>query len=277
MTKIAAIQMCSSHIVEDNLQKAAHLLQQAASQGAELVVLPEMFAIIGQTPLDKVNSKEEFNNEKIQTFLADQAKLYNIWIVSGTIPLACKNKNKIKAASLVYNNHGKMIARYDKMHLFDVTLSDTERYSESDTTEAGNEIVVVDTPIGKLGLSVCYDIRFPVLYTQLANLGAEIITIPSAFTMKTGEAHWELLARSRAVENFCYVIGACQGGVHSGGRKTHGHSLIVDPWGNVIKKAPKSGEAIIYADINLQNLHKIRESIPTKKHQKIKLDLSSLT
>lgn len=269
MTKVAAIQMCSSHMVDDNLQVAAKLITEAATNGAQLVVLPEMFAVMGMTNNDKITEKEIFENGKIQTFLSDQAKKHGIWIVGGTIPIACENNHKVRAASLVFNDQGHCVARYDKIHLFDVTLSDKETYKESDTIEPGKEIVVVDTPFGKLGLAVCYDVRFPELFRCLFNKGAEIIALPSAFTVPTGEAHWELLARSRAVENFCYVIGACQGGVHSNGRKTYGHSIIVEPWGKVVAKQDGVKSGVIYSTIDFKHLRDVRQSIPIAKHQKI--------
>lgn len=169
----------------------------------------------------------------------------------------------------MYDNNGKMVARYDKMRLFDVFISANESYLESETTTPGNELVVINTPVGKLGLAVCYDIRFPILFTSLFNKGAELIAIPSAFTMKTGEAHWKLLARSRAVDTFSYVIGACQEGTHANGRKTYGHTLIVDPWGSVIAERTESGTGIIYAEIDLKKLHEIRKSIPISNHQRL--------
>lgn len=272
--KIAAIQMCSSHIVEENLAMAAHLIKEAATNQAQLIVLPEMFAIMGKKPTDKVEAKEDYGSGKIQDFLSNQAKMHQVWIVGGTIPVACENKNKVRAASIVYDCNGNVVARYDKIHLFDVTISETESYKESDTTEPGDEIVVVDTPVGKLGLTVCYDIRFPGLFTALMNRGAEIIAIPSAFTIKTGEAHWQLLSRSRAVENFCYIVGAAQGGTHSSGRQTYGHTLIVEPWGAVVQEIIDPSNAIAYASIDLKKLDEIRASIPVMQHQKIKTDLS---
>lgn len=264
--KVAAIQMCSSHHVDENLTTAAALIAEAAKNQAKLIVLPEMFAVMGKTTADKVSVKEEYGAGKIQQFLSTQATVHQIWIVGGTIPIACENQNKVRAASIVYDHHGNAVARYDKIHLFDVTLSKTESYRESDTTEPGSDIVVIDTPVGKLGLSVCYDIRFPELFTQLVKKGAEIIAIPAAFTVKTGEAHWQLLARSRAVENFCYVIGAAQGGTHSNGRKTYGHSIIIEPWGSVVQEITKTGNAIAYADIELKKLHEIRAAIPGNTH-----------
>lgn len=258
--KIAAIQMCSSHIVEENLAMAAHLIREAATNQAQLIVLPEMFAIMGKKPTDKVEAKEDYGSGKIQNFLSNQAKMHQVWIVGGTIPIACENKNKVRAASIVYDHNGNAVARYDKIHLFDVTISETESYKESDTTEPGDDIVVVDTPVGKLGLTVCYDIRFPGLFTELMNRGAEIIAIPSAFTVKTGEAHWQLLSRSRAVENFCYIVGAAQGGTHSSGRQTYGHTLIVEPWGAVVQEIIDPSNAIAYASVDLKKLYEIRAS-----------------
>jgi nitrilase len=271
MTKVAAIQMCSSHLVNENLKSAAKWINEAANNNAKLVVLPEMFAMMGQKPIDKVAVKEKMGQGVIQDFLAEQAKINEIWIVGGTIPIACENENKVRAASLVFDNNGKCIARYDKIHLFDVVLSEKEIYKESDTTEPGNELVVVDTPFGKLGLAVCYDVRFPELFRCLFNKGAEIIALPSAFTVPTGEAHWELLARSRAVDNFSYVIGACQGGTHSSGRKTFGNSIIVEPWGTVAAKKEGVSPGIIYTNIDLQKIYDARNSIPIGAHQRISL------
>lgn len=274
--RIAAIQMCSSHIVEENLLTAARLIAIAAKNNAQLIVLPEMFAIMGKKPTDKVDARETFGSGKIQDFLSQQAKMHKIWIVGGTIPIACDDDHKVRAASIVYDHNGNMVARYDKIHLFDVTISETESYRESDTTEPGHDIVVVDTPVGKLGLTVCYDIRFAGLYTELFNRGAEILVIPSAFTVKTGEAHWQLMCRARAVENFCYVVGSAQGGTHSSCRQTYGHSLIVEPWGTVVEEQLQPGDGVVYVNVDLERLRNIRVSIPVKQHQKIKPDLSEL-
>jgi len=260
MNKIAAIEMCYTHVLKENMAIVSDMLQEAAKNSVKLVILPEMFAFMGLKPQDKLTIKETFQNGEIQSFLSQQAKKFGIWIVGGTIPISSNNPNKIRAASLVLDEKGDIVARYDKINLFDAKISPDESYNESNTTESGNELVVIDTPVGKLGLTVCYDIRFPNLFRQLAMLGAEIIAVPSAFTIKTGEAHWELLTRSKAVENFCYIIGACQGGVHTSGRKTHGHSLIVDPWGTIIAKCDNDKSGVIYADINLEYLHGIRNS-----------------
>jgi len=276
MHKVAAIQMCSSHLVEENLSTASSLILEAANNGAKLIVLPEMFAIMGLNPNDKVTVREPLGKGIIQSFLSDQAKKNDVWIIGGTIPIECDNNNKVRASSLVFNNDGINVARYDKIHLFDVTVSETEIYKESDTTEPGNDLVVIETPFGKLGLAVCYDVRFPELFRCLFNKGAEIIALPSAFTVKTGEAHWELLSRSRAVENFCYVIGACQGGTHSNGRKTYGNSIIVEPWGSIVSKQEGIKSGVIYSTIDLMKLNEIRKSIPVAQHQKIFFDVSKL-
>ncbi|MDX1900640.1 MAG: carbon-nitrogen hydrolase family protein [Gammaproteobacteria bacterium] len=263
MCKISAIQMCSSSKVDENIKAADKLIKEAAQNDAKLVVLPEMFAIMGIKPTDKIKEREEYNSGKIQDFLSKAAMTNDIWIVAGTIPIACRIHDKIRAACIVYDNHGNTVARYDKTHLFDATLSATESYRESDTTDAGNgHPVVVDTPVGKLGLAVCFDIRFPELFLQLYKKGAEIIALPSAFTVPTGTAHWEILTRSCAIQNFCYLIGACQSGKHDSGRETFGHSMIIDPWGKVLANHPKPGNGIIYADIDLEYLTKVRSAIP---------------
>ncbi len=266
--KVAALQMCSSNDVATNLKQAADLLQEAALQGASLVVLPEMFAILGQDPFEKLQVKEVFGSGLIQDFLSEQAKQYSMWIVGGTIPITCQSEGKVRAASLVFDHHGKVVARYDKIHLFDVDVSQHETYRESETTEPGDDIVLIDTPVGKLGLSVCYDIRFPELFRTLFNRGAEIIALPAAFTVTTGQAHWEVLARSRAIENQCYLIGATQGGKHPGGRETYGHALIVDPWG-IAQVKPDCEPGIVYAQINQTYLLEKRKAIPVHTHQRL--------
>lgn len=262
MTKVAAIQMCSTNNLKENLLTAAQLIEQASTQGAKLAVLPEMFVLLGCDSFEKVKIKEKAGSGKIQDFISNLAIKHNIWIVAGTIPLICENPNKIRAACIVFDNNGNQVARYDKRHLFDATLSSNEAYRESDTTEAGEDIVVVQTPAGKLGLSVCYDLRFPEHFSKLSAKGAEIISAPSAFTIKTGEAHWELLTRCRAIDTFCYLIGACQGGTHSNGRETYGHTIIISPWGDIINKSLALNADVIYANINLYKVYEIRNQIP---------------
>lgn len=259
--KSAAIQMCSSPNVEDNLRNAANLMAEAARNNAKLVVLPEMFAVFGDAK-DKVSVKENFGDGKIQNFLSEQARANSVWIVGGTIPIACDNPNKVKAASLLFDAHGNFVTRYDKIHLFDAYLSETEVYRESDTTEPGDYINVVDTPFGKLGIAVCFDLRFPELFRSLYTSGVEIITIPTAFTVKTGAAHWEILLRNRAIENFSYVIGACQGGVHSPKRMTYGNSMIIGPWGEILAHNKEPNPGIIYAEIDKKKILEARNAIP---------------
>ncbi|EKD78001.1 MAG: hypothetical protein ACD_42C00090G0003 [uncultured bacterium] len=273
---VAAIQMCSSDRVDENLETVERLVKKAAGSGAKLVVLPETFAMIGKNPQDVLGIRETLGNGKIQDFLAHLASRHNVYVVGGTIPIACKDAAKVRAACLLYNPSGEIIARYDKMHLFDAVVSESESYTESKTTEAGTQIVVTDTSLGKLGLAVCYDIRFPALFTAMRNQGAEIIAVPAAFTLKTGQAHWQLLMRARAVENFCYLVGGAQGGTHANGRKTYGHALAVDPWGTVIDEVTTMGDGIAYVDIQLKKLYEIRKFIPVDSHQKIKLDLTTL-
>jgi deaminated glutathione amidase len=276
MTKIAAIQMCSSDSVEDNLKTVSTFICEAARNNAELIVLPEMFALLGSAAEDKIRVKESFGKGKIQDCLATLARQHKVWIVGGTIPIESSDKNKVGAACMLFDDQGKIVARYDKIHLFDVTLSEKEIYQESNTIVPGHEIVVANTPFGKLGLAVCYDVRFPELFRVLFNKGAEIIVLPSAFTVPTGEAHWELLARSRALENFCYLIGACQGGTHANGRKTYGHSIIVGPWGEVLAKKEGIESGVLYADIDLKKVYEARKMIPIAEHQRIFFDMSQL-
>ena len=269
MKKIAAIQMCSSDKVDENLQNAKIFIEEAAKNGARLIVLPEMFAIMGKTPNDKVTIKEKSGQGKIQNFLSTLSKKYKVWIIGGTIPVESDDPNKVRASCLVFNDKGVNVARYDKIHLFDVTLSPTEKYTESQTTEAGDEIVALETPFGKIGLAVCYDIRFPELFNCLIQKGVEIIVLPTAFTVNTGKAHWEILARSTALYNFCYFVGACQGGLHPNGRETYGHSLIVEPWGKIVAEKKDDSPGIIYADIDLDNVNQARKIIPVFTHKKV--------
>lgn len=267
MAKIAVIQMCSSDDIDENLRVAQHLIARAKHLGADMIVFPEMFAMISMDLETKVRARESEGDGIIQRFLSHQAKHHGIWVIGGTIPLVGKDSNKARAACLVFDPQGRQVARYDKIHLFDVMISEQESYKESDAIEAGDSICVFDTPLGKVGLAVCYDIRFPELFRLMFNQGVEIFIVPAAFTVTTGQAHWELLARARAVENFCYFIGACQGGTHISGRKTFGHSLIVDPWGEV-KALLQDGVGVITAELDLEYLHKIREKIPAKNHQR---------
>ncbi|MDX2163897.1 MAG: carbon-nitrogen hydrolase family protein [Gammaproteobacteria bacterium] len=259
MTKIAAIQMCSSDNVDENLLSAEKYISESAKNGAKVAVLPEYFPYIGD---DKPSIQEKFGHGKIQYFLSVTAKKHNIWIIGGTFPLSCTIPRKTRAACLVFDHQGELITRYDKIHMFDVTLSDKEKYLESSFTDAGDELVCIDTPAGKIGLGVCFDIRFPEMFKKLVEKGAEIIALPTSFTVPTGEAHWNVLARATAIYNLSYFVGACQGGTHSTGRKTYGHSIIVDPWGKVISEKTENTPGIIYADIDLDEVKRVRKVLP---------------
>jgi predicted amidohydrolase len=269
MTMVAAIQMCSTHLVDENLKMAAAWIAEAASNQAKLIVLPEMFAMMGMHDSDKLKIQEPLGQGKIQSFLSEQAKQHQVWIVGGTIPIASENPQRIKAACLVFDDQGQMVTRYDKIHLFDASFSKTELYKESDTVEHGTQVGIVDTPFGKLGLAVCYDVRFPELFGILFHQSVDIIALPSAFTRITGKAHWEILLRNRAIENFCYMIGACQGGTHANGRTTYGHSMIVGPWGEILAEKQDENPGVIYAMVDLKRIKEVRESIPVKNHQRL--------
>ncbi len=265
MSRVAAVQMASGPNISANLLEAARLIGVAAQAGAKLVVLPENFALMGMSEADKVRIREAENDGAIQRFLSEQSRRHGIWLV-GTAPLAAEGAEKVRMACLVYDAQGRRHARYDKVHLFDVQLTESgENYTESQTIEAGNAVVVVDTPVGRLGLAVCYDLRFPELFRQMAAAGAQIFALPSAFTAITGRAHWEVLVRARAIENLAYVIASAQGGYHANGRETHGDSMIVDPWGAVLDRLPR-GSGVVVADIDLDRLADIRRSFPALSH-----------
>ncbi len=269
MSKVAAIQMASAPQRDANLMEARRLIHLAKDQGAELVVLPENFPIMGVNESDKVKIREPYGDGPIQTFLSEQARKHQIWIVGGTIPIWYDDPNKIIAACILYNAQGEVVARYEKIHLFDVELGNDESYKESETIASGSKVVVADTPFGKLGLAICYDLRFPELFRHLIDKGAEIIAIPSAFTATTGRAHWEVLVRARAIENLCYVIAADQGGYHLSGRNTFGDSMIVDPWGNVLNRLSQ-GAGVVVADIDIERMKKTRRTFPCLQHRKLK-------
>jgi len=267
MSRVAAIQMASGPNVGANLIEAERLISLAVERGAGLVVLPENFAFMGMTEQDKIAVGEKEGVGPIQKFLSTQAKTQGIWIVGGTIPLLTQDKNKIRAACLVFDDHGKQIVRYDKIHLFDVYLEENkENYAESQTIEPGDQLVVIDTPFGRLGVAVCYDLRFPELFRCLLDEGVELVAVPSAFTAITGRAHWELLIRARAVENLCYMIAAAQGGYHVNGRETYGDSMVVEPWGIVLDSVP-NGSGIAAAAIDLDRVARIRRSFPATEHR----------
>ncbi len=264
--RVAAIQMASGSQVTANLQIAAKLIKEAASMGAKLVILPENFALMAMQPIDNVHIREKQGSGPIQDFLSQQAAHYGIWLVGGTLPMVATSQHKIRATCLVFDNTGQQISRYDKIHLFDVTAAPDEHYCESETIEAGDQVIVVDTPYGRLGIAVCYDLRFPELFRCMQ--GIELIALPSAFTAVTGKMHWEVLIRARAVENLCYVFAANQGGYHVNGRETYGNSMIVDPWGVVLTRLNR-GASVICADVDLEKQADLRCHFPAHEHRKI--------
>ncbi|MCD6055258.1 MAG: acyltransferase [Gammaproteobacteria bacterium] len=270
MPKIAAIQMTSTDNVDTNLAVVSRLLAQAVQKGAQCVVLPENVAFMGKGDKDKLQIAETYGKGKIQSFLSNQAALHKVWLIAGTIPIKSNDPNKVFAACLVYNAAGELVTRYDKIHLFDVIVNKgSEIYRESATIQAGNDIVTLETPLGCLGLAVCYDIRFPELFRAMLSHQVDVFILPSAFTQTTGKVHWQPLLQSRAIENLSYVVASAQWGTHPGGRKTFGHAMIVDPWGSVVECLPE-GEGVVCADIDLSHLHAIRADFPALKHRRLR-------
>jgi nitrilase len=263
VTRIAAVQLASGPYVKGNLDEAGRLIEMAAAQGAKLVALPEYFPIMGMRDDDKVKVREKPGAGPIQEFLAATARRHGIWLVGGTVPLESSSPDKVRNSCLVYDGEGRLAARYDKIHLFGFTMG-KERYEEERTIEPGREVVTVDTPFARLGLSICYDLRFPELYRAMKPV--DIILVPSAFTETTGRAHWETLIRARAIENLAYVLAPAQGGYHVNGRETHGDSMIVDPWGVVLDRLPR-GSGVVSAGVNLEHLRNLRQSLPALTHR----------
>ena len=261
--RVAAVQLASGPSVAANLNEARRLIAMAAKQGAKLVALPEYFAIMGMQDTDKVKVREAEGTGPIQQFLAETAKKHKIWLVGGSVPLMSGDPNRVRNSSLVYDDKGKLVARYDKIHLFGFEMG-KEHYSEQRTIEPGSEVKVIDSPFGRLGLSICYDLRFPELYRAMKDV--DIILVPSAFTETTGKAHWETLIRARAIENLAYVIAPAQGGYHLNGRETHGDSMIVDPWGVVLDRLPR-GSGVVTAGINPEYVQRLRKSLPALAHR----------
>ena len=265
MFRVAAIQMASGPHVAANLQEAGRLIELAAATGARIVALPEYFPILGMKDTDKVNARERDGQGPIQQFLSEQAKRHRIWIVGGSAPLVSSRDDKVRNSCLVYNQEGERVARYDKIHLFGFEMGQ-ERYSEERTIEPGDRVCVVDSPYGKLGISVCYDLRFPELYRAMGDV--DLIFVPSAFTETTGKAHWETLIRARAIENLAYVVAPAQGGYHVNGRETHGHTMIVDPWGVVLDRLAR-GSGVVVAGVNPTYQAKVRRSLPALTHRTV--------
>ena len=263
VTRIAGVQLASGPNVKGNLNEAGRLIEMAVAQRARLVALPEYFAIMGMKDGDKVKAREKPGSGPIQDFLSATARRHGIWLVGGSVPLECASPEKVRNSCLVYDDKGRLAARYDKIHLFGFEMG-KEAYAEERTIEPGKEVVTVDTPLGRLGLSICYDLRFPELYRAMEPV--DIILVPSAFTETTGKAHWETLIRARAIENLAYVLAPAQGGYHVNGRETHGDSMIVDPWGVVLDRLPR-GSGVVVAGINLQHLRNLRQSLPALTHR----------
>ena len=268
--KVAAIQMVSSTSVGPNLRAAHALLAQAASAGAELAVLPEYFCLLGQRDTDKLAVQEPFGGGAIQRFLADTARELGLWIVGGTLPLTTPDPARVRNSSLVYAPDGQCMARYDKIHLFRFD-NGREYYDESRVLEPGSEPVLFDLPsrdghLWHVALSVCYDLRFPELYRACAARGADLLLVPSAFTHTTGQAHWEVLLRARAIENLAYVAAPAQGGVHENGRRTWGHSMLVDPWG-VVMQTLTEGAGVVLGELDAARLAAVRRQLPALEHR----------
>ncbi|TBV04090.1 carbon-nitrogen hydrolase family protein [Phytopseudomonas dryadis] len=266
----AVIQMVSQDDIAANLAQAHRLLERAATQGARLAVLPENFAALGRRDSAQLARQEARGEGPVLPWLKRTARDLSLWIVAGTLPLPPDGQPEAKAhaCSLLLDEHGERVARYDKLHLFDVDVSDSRgRYRESDDYAHGARVVVADTPVGRLGLTVCYDLRFAELYGALRDAGAELISAPSAFTRVTGAAHWEVLIRARAIETQCYLLAAAQGGLHPGGRETFGHSAIIDPWGRTLVQQDE-GEAALLAGRDAAEQALIRERMPVARHKR---------
>ena len=272
MGKVAAIQMTSGHIVEDNLAAAGKLLREAKELGADIACLPENFSFIGLKDADKLQVAEADGRGPIQEFLRDTARQLKLWILGGTTVIKGDSASRVSNASLLFDSDGKRVARYDKIHLFDVTIPGRdESYLESTHVTPGRKLVLADTPVGKLGLSVCYDMRFPELYRELVAQGAEWLAMPAAFTVPTGRAHWETLLRARAIENLCYVVAPAQSGTHTSGRETYGDTLLVDYWGQVLSRLAK-GTGVITADIDLAKQAETRMRFPALDNRRLGLE-----
>jgi deaminated glutathione amidase len=263
--RAAAIQMASGPNVAANLAEAEQLIELAVGAGAQLVALPEFFPIMGMKDSDKIAVREQDGRGPMQSFMARMAKKHHIWLIGGSIPLEASVPDKVRNSCLVYDERGKQVARYDKIHLFGLDLGN-EHYQEAKTIEPGDKVVVVNSPFGRIGLSICYDLRFPELYRAMPDV--DIIVVPSAFTATTGKAHFETLIRARAIENLAYVIAPAQGGYHLSGRETHGDSMIVDPWGVVLDRLPR-GSGVVIANINPAYQASLRKSLPALKHRHI--------
>jgi nitrilase len=263
--KVAAIQMVSTPEVEENFAAARRLVGQAAGQGAQLVLLPEYWPIMGMHEKAKLAHAEQTDVGKIQDFMVALASEFKVWLIGGTLPMASDEADKVLNTTMVYDPAGRRVARYDKIHLFSFVRGE-EAYDEARTIVFGNEVGSFTAPFGKVGLSICYDLRFPELYRAMGDCA--LIVVPAAFTYTTGQAHWETLLRARAIENQCYVLASAQGGTHVNGRRTWGHSMLIDPWGEIVSVLPE-GEGLVIGDIDPHRLQYIRESLPALRHRKL--------
>lgn len=265
--RVAALQMVSTPERERNLEDAERLIAQAANEGAQLVLLPEYFCFMGYKDSDKLTVREPYGDGPIQRFLADSARRHGVWIIGGTLPLAVSepaaDANRVLNTTLVFDPSGTERARYDKIHLFNFEQG-AESFDEARTIRPGDEVRTFDGPCGRIGLSVCYDLRFPELYRRMGDVA--LIVVPSAFTYTTGRAHWEMLLRARAVENQCYVLAAAQGGTHENGRRTWGHSMLIDPWGEIVAVLDE-GPGVVAGDIDRARIDEVRRSLPAWRHR----------
>ena len=264
--RVGAVQTVSGDDVAENLRASERLVAEAVSQGAQLVLLPEYFGIFGSRATAKVAVRETDGDGPQQAALGRMAREHGVWVIGGTVPIAIADPARVRSASLVFAPDGRCVARYDKIHLFAFSQGD-ERYDEGKTIEPGNEPVAFDAPCGRVALSVCYDLRFPELYRSFDNLA--LIVVPSAFTAVTGAAHWHVLLRARAIENQCYVLAAAQGGTHANGRRTYGHSILIDPWGVVLAERDE-GPGVIVGDVDPERIAQVRRDLPALSHRRVR-------
>ncbi|MBF0422725.1 MAG: carbon-nitrogen hydrolase family protein [Magnetococcales bacterium] len=262
--RVAVVQMNSGSDRADNLRQAEGLMRRACAAGAQLLVLPENFSYMGSSEEEKLEHAEDVREGPTMGFLHDFSRKKQVWIVGGSVPLVTEEEGKLTNTCFVFDDKGEIRGRYDKMHLFDVLLPNDRSYRESNIVQAGHQPVVCDTPWGRLGLAICYDLRFPEFFSALVAMGATVFTLPSAFTAITGMAHWEPLLRARAIENFCYVLAPGQSGRHPGGRMTHGHSMVVEPWGTIVAQCP-DGPGFVLADVDQERVKSCRRQIPAWK------------
>jgi deaminated glutathione amidase len=263
--RVAAVQTVSGGDVGTNLASIEPWVVDAAGRGAKLVLLPEYFGVFGARATDKVTVREVDGHGKQQDWLSRVARENGVWLVGGSVPIATTDPTRVRSACLVYDGDGRRVARYDKMHLFAFSRGE-EHYDEARTIEPGGEPVAIETPFGRIGLSVCYDLRFPELYRHYRDV--TLLLVPSAFTAVTGAAHWHLLLRTRAVENQCYVLAAAQGGLHANGRRTYGHSVLIDPWGEIVAEI-EQGEGVIVGDVVPERIATVRGELPALAHRRM--------